>query len=175
MRDGTRGSLGQVLGGVALFGALMLFGLITRPLAGMLSGLYGFHAVLAALPFSFSIAFALRKGVALPVCFLAVAFFSAVLFSMSPIMGLSSLLPMIGAAFVSVAVGRVWPEWRSRAAGLTYGSLFYPCTLVVSGGFGVLTRTAVVDEWPIMLVSTLLGAVLALVGAVLASGTSSSN
>lgn len=166
----VRAAARQVLGGVILFAAMAVFGLVTRPIALALPGFYGFHAVLVALPSAWAITLCLRRGICLPTCFLAVALFSGMLFAMSPIMGLSSLIPMIGAVLAFLVVGRWSPAKKAWAAGMAYGLLFYPCTVAVSCAFNVLTGAFIADRWPVILVSTLLGAALAFFGATLACG-----
>lgn len=170
MSDQVRFVLRQLLGGAALFVAMMVFGLVTRPLAGALPAFYGFHAVLVALPSAFAITFCLRKGLRPLTALIAVALFALMLLAMSPVMGMAAVLPLIGAALAFVVANRGASERGPWAAGAAYGLLFYPCTVGASLALGSLSATYMAESWLIVLVSLLLGAALSLVGATLASG-----
>lgn len=169
MRGRASSVAGQGLGAVALLAGLLAAGLLTRPIALAFPGLYGFHAVLAALPIAFALSLALCKGLRFPLCFLAVALFSLLLLPMSPIMGVSSLAPMIVATLVYVAIRRGSLDRRALGVGFTYGALFYPCTVASSlamGGFGASWTGSTVLVTVILIV---LGAALAFFGAVLST------
>lgn len=157
----------QGLGTAVLFVALLVSGLLTRPLALAFPGLFGLHAVLAALPVAFALSLALRKSLCFPLCFLAVTLFSLVLLQMSPIMGASSLAPMIAATLVYGAFRKGSPDRCAMGVGFAYGVLFYPCTIVsslVMGGLGVALTGKTLLTVGIL---ALLGAALSLLGAAL--------
>lgn len=164
-----RSVLRQTLGALALFAALVLFGLITRPAALALPWMFGFHAVLVALPSAFALTLSLRKGLRFPLVVAAVVLFSLLLFLMSPVMGVSSLAPMTVAALVYGALQKD-KERRAFAVGCVYGALFYPCTVAASLGFGALSLAYLQGSFFVILATALLGGALAVLGAVLATG-----
>lgn len=165
-----RGAARQVLGALVLFAALLAFGLITRPAAQALPWIFGFHAVLVAPLSAFALSFSLREGLLFPVAASAVVLFSLLLFLMSPVMGASSLAPMTVAG-VAYGALREPSERAAFAVGSVYGALFYPCTIVSSLALGALPVVVVQDSAFVVLTAVLLGAVLAVFGAVLATGS----
>lgn len=165
-----RGAARQVFGALVLLAALLAFGLMTRPAAQALPWVFGFHAVLVAPLSAFALTFSLRKGLLFSVVVAAIALFSLLLFLMSPVMGASSLAPM---AVASVAYGvlRKSSERAAFAVGGVYGALFYPCTIASSLALGALPVVMVQDSALVVLTAMLLGAVLAVLGAVLATSS----
>ncbi|MEC4272183.1 hypothetical protein VJ923_03290 [Adlercreutzia sp. R25] len=161
--------LRQVLGTLALFAALVLFGLVTRPAALALPRVFGFHAVLVALPSAFALTFSLRKGLRFPLVAGAVVLFSLLLSLMSPVMGVSSLAPM---AVAALAYGgfRKGESRKAFAVGCVYGAFFYPCTVAASLGLGALSLAYLQGSVFVLLAAALLGGALAVLGAVSATG-----
>lgn len=152
-----------------LFAFFMAFGMITRPIALLVPSLYAFHAVLMALPASFALSFCLRKGVLPAACVAAVCLFAAVLASMSPVMGVAALAPLVLTAVVWSATGRMGRGARACASGFAYGAAYYPCTLVASTMFGAMVLGSQGQEAASVLISIGLGAAFAALGALLAS------
>lgn len=157
---------------IGLTAVLLTFGLITRPVARFLSGLYGFHAVLMAFPSSFATAAFLRKGKGFPVCLGSFALFSFVLFATNPVMGLSSFAPMVAAALVRAAAVGLSCETRGLLTGFVFGALYYPCTLAFSAMLGGAIFSFSGNALPKLVVSALLGIALAAFGALLGAGAS---
>lgn len=156
----------------ALFLALVVFGLATRPLALLLSGLYAFHAVLIALPSACALAYCLRKSRSIAACAVAVSLFAAMLGCMSPLMGWAAFAPMALAGIVWVAAHRLAPNRRACAAGFAYGALYYPCTIVLSVAFGGTMFALGGESLAKVLVSAALGVALSGLGVLLAAGRS---
>ena len=159
-------------GGV--FAAFLACGLITRPVALLLPGLYAFHAVLMALPASFALTRCLRKGASPLACAAGVCLFAAVLGLMSPIMGASAFAPLVLGLLVWAMARKAGASMRACTTGFTYGAAYYPCTMMLSAAFGSLAFGLDGVGAAKVAISIVLGASLAGLGTILASGTKQS-
>ncbi len=185
MEEKQKGAvLRQLAMGAALFTAILALGLLTRPLAHLLSTAYGAHALLVALPYSFCLAFFARRGLRLRWCVAAPLLFAGMLFMMNPIMGSSGLIAVGLAGAVTLLLGRPSSD-ADRKAGSTqglkarfdrgvvfaaaFGALYFPSTLIAAtllGGYlAHLEPTAVL----VTALEIILGAALSVLGAVLAT------
>ena len=158
----------------ALFATLLVCGVITRPLALLLPGMYAFHAVLMALPSAFVFAFCLRKGAHPATCVVAVGLFAFVLSCMSPLMGWAAVAPLVIAGVVWVATQRLGGDGRARMAGFVFGATYYPCTIALSAALGGMAVSLDGGTLVKLVASLLLGVALSWLGALLASGKSPS-
>lgn len=168
----------------ALFTAILALGLLTRPLAHLFPTVYGAHALLVALPYSFCLAFFMRRGLRLRWCVAAPLLFAGILFMMNPIMGSSGLIAIGLAGVVALLFGRSSGDVE-RKAGLTqgikarfdrgvvfaaaFGALYFPSTLIAAtllGGYlAHLESTAVL----VTALEIILGAALSVFGVALAT------
>lgn len=163
-----RPAIRSVLGAVGMFAALMVSGLVTRPIA-LAFPVPALHGLLMAAPAAFLLTFALGRGVSVWACGAGVVAFSAVLGMMSPIMGLTPLVPLLTALVAYGCAKRLSAEARCLGAGVLAGALYFPFTLVCSGSRVGFAACAGAPSIALVAVLTLLGIALAVLGAALAS------
>lgn len=185
MEEKQKGAvLRQLAMGVALFIAILALGLLTRPLAHLLPAVYGAHALLVALPYSFCLAFFARRGLRLRWCVAAPLLFTSVLFMMSPIMGSSGLIAVGLAGAVTLLLGRPSSDAErkvSSAQGIkarfdrgvvfaaAFGALYFPSTLIAAtllGGYLIHLELA---TGLVMALEIILGVALSVLGTALAA------
>ncbi|WP_165044767.1 hypothetical protein [Adlercreutzia sp. ZJ138] len=151
-----------------VFVALMVSGLVTRPVA-LAFPVPALHGLLMALPAAFLMTFALGRGVSVWACGVGVAAFALMLGMMSPVMGLTPLVPLLAALILYGCAQRLSSETRCMGAGILAGTLYFPFTLVCSGSRVGFAALAGASSIVLVVMLTLLGIALAALGAMLAS------
>lgn len=134
---GKAGSLMKSFLGVVVFVIfLVAIGLATRPFAQAMPSYYAVHAVLAAPFYAFAMTLSIRRHVPVWALFLAACIFGLFMGVMTPVMGVSVMLPAFFSLFAWAMVRHAAIDRVAVVCGAVFGGTCYLATVIAGAVFG---------------------------------------